>query len=107
MGFTSVPKGWGFPSMAMRSSRVTLLHREWVGGNFSSSNSRASRRRSNFWEDSWSWVWAYRGDTNRRDRVRGSGYTPCIFTAPYTGSKPLVQHHCRWMETSSEPGDTA
>lgn len=62
MGFTGVPEGWGYPGTAVRSSRATLLRKGWAGGSCSSSCSKASRRRSSFWEDSCSWAWACRGD---------------------------------------------
>lgn len=99
MGFTSVPKGWGFPSTAIRSSRVTLLRREWVGGSLSSSDSRASLRRSSFWEDSWSWAWAYKGDADRDShaaQVKGTDDALWFFTAtPHRQQGLGAWHHCR------------
>lgn len=117
MGFTSVAEGWGFPSMAIRSSWVTLLRRAWVGGSLSSSDSRARRRRSSFWEDSWSWAWAYRGDAGRDShevRVEGTGYAVGFLTAtPHRQQAVSAGHHCRVerdkqsCKKSRVPADTA
>lgn len=117
MGFISVAEGREFPSMAIRSSWVTLLRRAWVGGSLSSSNSRARRMRSSFWEDSWSWAWAYRGDAGRDShevRVEGTGYAVGFLTAtPHRQQALSARHHCRVdrdkqsCKKSGGPADTA